>query len=393
MITRTMGHRIAKVEAIPVRVPRETPYLGGLEAGVSVSEKGYFVRPGNRSIYSVHDQSTLVRIECSEGTVGWGECVSFVVPEVAAQIIRDVIGPYLIGRDPQDPAVVYDDLYDLMRVRGYFGGYYHDAIAAVDIALWDLAARLASLPLCKLLGGQRHATVPAYVSGLPMPTLDQRVELARTWQERGFNAFKFAAAVSHEGTAVEMHRLREALGPSAAILCDLHWKHTAAEAIRLIREMERSNLAVAEAPCHPEDIEGQAMVARAVAVPVGLGEELRTIFEYLPRFERRCMGVIQPEMGRTGVTAFMEICTLARAFHVAVMPHASIGIGLFQAASLHASAVLPHLVMHEYQHSIFDKNLQYTSGDMRCAAGQYHLPTGPGLGVVPSNFVLQQCRL
>lgn len=242
-----MGERITQVEAIPIRVPRDTPYLGELEAGVAVSEKGYFVRPGNRSVYSVHDQSTLVRIECGSGAVGWGECVSFVVPEVAAQLIRDVIGPYLMGRDPQDPAVLYHDLYDLMRVRGYFGGYYHDAIAAADIALWDLAARLASVPLCKLLGGQRRATVPAYVSGLPMPTLDQRVELARAWQQRGFDAFKFAAAVSHEGTATEMHRLREALGPSALILCDMHWKHTAAEAIRLIQEMQRSNLAVAEA--------------------------------------------------------------------------------------------------------------------------------------------------
>ena len=183
------------------------------------------------------------------------------------------------------------------------------------------------------------------------------------------------------------------LGPSATILCDMHWKHTAAEAIRLIQEMQHWNLAVAEAPCHPEDIEGQALVARGVAVPVGLGEELRTVFEFLPRFERRCMGVIQPEMGRTGVTAFMEICTLARAFHVAVMPHASIGIGLFQAASLHASAVLPHLQMHEYQHSIFDKNLKYIVGDMRCAEGRFFLPTGPGLGVVPSEQLLEQCQI
>jgi galactonate dehydratase len=388
-----MGERITRVEAIPIRVPRDTPYLGQLEAGVSVSEQGYFVRPGNRSVYSIYDQSTLVRIECGSGAVGWGECVSFVVPEVAAQIIRDILGPYLVGRDPQDPAVLYHDLYDLMRVRGYFGGYYHDAIAAVDIALWDLAARLAGLPLCKLLGGQRHATIPAYLSGLPRPSLDERVELALAWQAKGFNAFKFASAISHEGTAAEMQRLREALGPAATVLCDMHWKHTAPEAIRLIQEMQRWNLAVAEAPCHPEDIEGQTLVARAVAVPVGLGEELRTVFEFLPRFERRAMGVIQPEIGRSGVTAFMEICTLARAFHVAVMPHASIGVGLFQAASLHASAVLPHLQLHEYQHSIFDKNLQYVVGDMHCEAGRFHVPSGPGLGVVPSEQLLERCRI
>ena len=63
-----------------------------------------------------------------------------------------MIGPYLVGRDPQDPVVLYHDLYDLMRVRGYFGGYYHDAVAAVDIALWDLAAQLASVPLWQAAG-------------------------------------------------------------------------------------------------------------------------------------------------------------------------------------------------------------------------------------------------
>ena len=129
------------------------------------------------------------------------------------------------------------------------------------------------------------------------------------------------------------------------------------------------------------------MGSAAVTCPVGIGEELRTSFEYLPRFERRAIGVIQPEMGRTGITSFMEIAALGRAFHVKVMPHASIGIGLFQAASLHASAVLPHLEMHEYQHSIFDKNLQYITGDMSCEAGMFTVPSGPGLGVAPAEDV------
>jgi len=385
-----MANLIRKVQAIAVRVARDTPYLGALEDGVRVSEQGYFVRPGNRSVYSIHDQSTLVRVECDNGAAGWGECVSFVVPEVAVRLIHDILGPLLVGRDPRHPAVLYHDMYDLMRVRGYFGGYWHDAIAAVDIALWDLAARLADLPLCELLGGRRHAALPAYVSGLPASTIDARLELAQTWQQRGFQAVKFAAAVAHEGTALEMRRLRETLGPAATILCDMHWKHTAPEAIRLIQQMQPYGLAVAEAPCHPEDVEGLAIVARAVQTPIGAGEELRTVFEYLPRLERRAIGVIQPEMGRTGVTSFMEICNLARAFHVVVMPHASIGIGIFQAASLHASAVLPHLAMHEYQHSIFDKNLRCVQTDMRCAEGHFQLPSGPGLGTVPADDFLSE---
>ncbi|MEM1356482.1 MAG: mandelate racemase/muconate lactonizing enzyme family protein [Planctomycetota bacterium] len=384
---------ITHVDAIPIRIPRDEPYLGKLEDGVTVTETGYFVRPGNRSVYSIHDQSLLVKITTKNGVVGWGECVAFVAPQANAAIIDEVLGPLLIGRDVSDPAVIYHDLYDLMRVRGFFGGYYHDCLAAIDIALWDAFGKAAGQPVCQLLGGCRHATMPAYVSGLPKPTLAERVELAKVWQARGFSAFKFASAVSHEGTADEMAALRAALGPEPDILCDMHWKHTAQAAIKLIDAMDAHNLCVAEAPCRPEDIAGQAQVAAAVRCPLGIGEELRTIHEYVPRFERRAIGVIQPEMGRTGITSFMEICSMAKGFGCTVMPHASIGIGVFQAASLHASAPLPHLVYHEYQHSIFDKNLAYVTGDMACAGGRFTVPTGPGLGVEPRAEVLDELRI
>ena len=69
------------------------------------------------------------------------------------------------------------------------------------------------------------------------------------------------------------------------------------------------------------------------------------------------------------------------------MPHAAIGIGVYQAASLHATAALAHAPMHEYQHSVFDRNLRFVTGDMRCEAGFFHLPTGPGIGVAPSDEV------
>ncbi len=92
------------------------------------------------------------------------------------------------------------------------------------------------------------------------------------------------------------------------------------------------------------------------------------MYEALPRLSRRAVSVLQPEMGHTGVTQFLAICRLAVAFEARVMPHASIGVGIFQAASLHAAATLPNVPYHEYQHSIFDKNLAYVTTTMRCAS-------------------------
>jgi galactonate dehydratase len=384
-----MTDRIESVAAFVVQIPRDVPYLGPLRAGETVNRRGYIVRQGNRTLYPTADRSVVLRVTTEKGLTGWGETYGIVAPEAVRAIVEDVIAPVLEGRDPSAPAVIHEDLYDLMRVRGFFGGFYLDSLAAVDIALWDLLGRRLGVPVSTLLGGRRQERIPAYVSGLPRATLEERVAFARDWQAKGFRGFKFAAVVADGGAEAEMAALREGLGPQAEIMADLHWRHTAAEAIRLIRQLEPHRLAFAEAPCAPEDIEGVAQVARSVGVPVALGEELRTVFEWQPRLAARCMGIGQPEMGRTGITEFARIGALCHAHHVAVMPHAAIGAGLFMAASLQASSTLQRLPWHEYQHSIFDPHLRLTqptgTRHMACDAGLYTLPDGPGLGVEPSD--------
>lgn len=387
-----MNPRIAQVESFIVSLPRETPYLGPLGPGDRMTGRGYLVRAGNRTIYPSTDMSVLLKVTADDGTVGWGETYGIVAPEAVTAIVDDVLGPALLGRDPRDASVIHEDHYDLMRVRGASGGFWGDAIAGLDIALWDLFGRLAGQPVVKLLGGQRHDTVPAYVSGLPGATLAERIALAQGFAARGFGAFKFAAVVSFDGIVEEMGALREALGEAARIAIDLHWKFGAAEAVALADRLAPLNPWFLEAPCAPEDLEGQARAAAALRVPVALGEEWRHVHEALPRCERRAMAIVQPEMARTGITQFMQIGRLAQAFHLRVMPHASIGLGIYQAASLHASAALPGLVAHEYQHSVFDRNLQFVDTAMRCARGAFTLPEGPGLGIVPNDSVWQHLR-
>lgn len=383
---------IRSVESFIISIPRDTPYLGPLGPGESINPRGYLIRQGNRSIYPASDMSVLVKITADDGTVGWGETYGIVAPSAVTSIIDDVLGPVMVGRDPRDAVVIQEDLYDLMRVRGFFGGYYVDSIAGVDIAVWDLFGKLVGQPVVKLLGGQRMAKIPVYVSGLPRATLDQRLELAREFRTRGFDAFKYAAAVSQEGIVREMRVLREGLGPEVKLMVDLHWKFTAQEAIQLIDQLAPYQPYFVEAPCQPEDIEGQAQVGAAIKVPLALGEEWRTVFEVRPRLERRSMSIIQPEMGHTGISQFMQIARMANAFHVKVIPHASIGIGIFQAASLHATAALPNCPMHEYQHSVFDRNLRFVKTTMCCDNGHFTLPEGPGLGIEPHEDVWQYLR-
>ena len=378
-----MPAQILKVETFIVALPRDVPYLGPLGEGETVNERGYFVRRGNRTIYPTVDRSVLVKVTADDDTIGWGETYGIVAPQAVTAIVADVCAPLLVGRAPIDIPAIWDELYALMRVRGHWSGFFTDALAAIDIALWDLAAKLAGLPVAQLLGGARRQRIPAYASGLPRAMLAARVDLARELVAQGFRGIKYAAAVSHEGVVAEMRALREALGPAVEIMVDLHWKYSATEAITLIRALEPYRPYFAEAPCAPEDMDAQADVAANVTVPIAGGEEWSTIFQARPRLAHRCVSVIQPEVAHTGISQAAAIGRFATEQGVKVMPHATIGIGIFHAASLHVAASLPEVPFHEHQHSVFDANLRYLDTTMRCVDGAFELPDGPGLGVEP----------
>ena len=376
-----MADTVKSVRAYSLTLPRKTPYLGAARPGEEPNAQGYLVRKDNRTVYPTFDRSVLVRIETAGGVVGWGETYGLVAPGVIGALVNDLLAGFTVGRDPSDPSAIYDDLYDLMRVRGYTGGFYVDALGAIDIALWDIAGRHAGQPVAELLGGAQRARIPAYVSGLPEPTRAKRAALAKHWQKLGFDAFKFAAPVADDGPAAELETLREALGPSARIAADMHWNQTAEEALGQIKAMQPHGLWFAEAPVRTEDISGLRAVCEQSARPIAVGEEWRTHFDMLHRIEHCAISIVQPEMGHKGITNFMRIGKLAEEHDIEVIPHATIGAGIFLAASLQASSVLATTTCHEFQHSIFEPNRRLLAGGMECAQGAYTVPSGPGLGV------------
>jgi galactonate dehydratase len=375
--------RVASVETFIVTVPRDTPYLGPLAADERVNARGYVVRKGNGTIYPTVDRSIVVRLTTEDGSIGWGETYGICAPRATCEIINDLLAPVTIGADPCDVEAIWDELYGLMRVRGCSGGFHVDALAALDIALWDLHGKLRGMPIRHLLGTTVNTVVPGYLSGLPAATLEQRVALAVDNYAAGHRAFKFAAVVSHEGIVEEMAALRRALGADAQIMVDLHWKFSAAEALALIAELAPYRPHFIEAPVKPEDQAGLARVARESPVPIAAGEEWYSAYEVRNRLAAGPIAVLQPEMGHTGITQFRRIAALAAEQGAAIAPHATIGTGLFLAASLQVSATLPHLWKHEWQHSVFARNLRLLDSDMGYADGAYLLPTAPGLGAAP----------
>lgn len=375
--------QVTQVDTFILTIPRTTPYLGPLGPGERVNSRGYLVRKGNGTIYPTTDRSVVVRVTTADGAVGWGETYGICAPRAVCEIINDLLAPELVGREPEDVEAIWDDLYGLMRVRGCFGGFHVDTIAALDIALWDLRARARGVPLWSLLGERQRDTVPGYLSGLPAPTLPGKLEMAREFAAQGHDAFKIHAVVSHEGIEEEVAGLREVLGPGPELMVDLHWKFDFEQAMAMATRLAPYGLKFIEAPLKPEDIDGLVRLGRESPVPIAAGEEWHTDYEARLRLAGGSLAYIQPEMGHTGITQFLRIARLAQAAGVQIAPHATIGGGLFMAASLHAASVVPGLWRHEWQHSIFSRSLEMLDTDMAYRDGHYHLPSGPGLGAIP----------
>lgn len=376
---------VAKVETFIVTSERDTPYLGPLGPGESINSRGYIVRKGNGTIYPTVDRSVVVRVTTEDGAEGWGETYGICAPKATCEIINDLLAPVLIGRVPDDVESIWDSLYDLMRVRGCSSGFHLDAIAAIDIALWDLKAQAHGVSVADLIGPKIANRVPCYLSGLPASTIEERVTLACEWQKKGINAFKFAAVVSHEGIYNEFAALRKALGPSAEIMVDLHWKFGADEAIELATALEGFKPHFLEAPVKPEDISGLAEVCLNSSTPIAAGEEWYTEHDARLRLSTFPVAYVQPEMAHTGITQFCRIAKLCHDRGLLIAPHATVGVGIFLAASLQVSSTLKNLWKHEWQHSVFDRNLAMLDTDMSCNEGSYHAPTGIGIGVKPNK--------
>src|SRR5690606_9920023 len=133
--TVNIVNRIEDVEVYLVSLDQETPYLGPLHKGEMANGSGHFVRALTRTDYPINTKPLVVRIVTKDGIEGWGETYGLTAHGATATIIYDLLKGFILGRNPLSVVTIYEDLYDLLRVRGYTGGFYHDALAAVDIAL------------------------------------------------------------------------------------------------------------------------------------------------------------------------------------------------------------------------------------------------------------------
>ena len=372
--------RIARVQTFPLflsHADADDSYAGES----AVEHRGYMIKPPWRSLYSPGYETLLVRIETDDGLVGWGEALAPVAPEVAAAIVDRLLTPLVVGEDPRAVRVLWHRMSESMRERGHLTGHQADAMAAVDIALWDLWGHATGLSVAELAGGRFAERLPAYVSGVRGADDAERADRVAALAASGVRRIKL-----HLGTDVATDLATfdavQAVHPDLEIALDAHWTYRLGDAKSLGRELDRRHAWFLEAPLAPEDVAGHRDLAASVDTTIAVGEAMRSRFEFSDWLQRRAVGLVQPDIGRTGITEGLAIAALADAHHVQVAPHHSAAFSIAMAAGVHVAAASPSMLTFEYQPNTLPvANRVLTSPLTVSPGGAFDVPTGPGLGI------------
>ncbi len=347
--------------------------------------------------------SCIVEIETDDGIVGWGEC--YGPSAVSKAYIDTQFAPRIIGRDPFDVEVIWEDLYN--RIKDYGGqGMASSALSGIDIALWDIIGKACGQPVHKLMGGAHRTEVTSYATGLYFidmnRLIEEAVDEARGYVEEGFAAIKMKIGLGSMKLDIDrVAAVREAVGLGIRLMVDANHCLTVPQAIRYGRELEKLDIEWFEEPISPEDIDGYVEVTRALDIAVAGGENGFTRWGFRDLVMRKAMDIVQPDVcAAGGLSECRKIATLAIAHGVECVPHAwGSVIGL--AATLHFLAALPDqppsfrpfppLLEFEQCENPFRDHLGVEPIVQR--RGQVRIPTSPGLGIEIDRKVLDQYRV
>ena len=375
--------KIRTVEAFAFHAERDlSPGIGtaGSPAPLKAAASHYRWAETYPVIYSTRFETALVRITLDDGTSGWGEAQAPVAPEAACAIVERILKPVLECEEfeptPEGISRLWWTMYSTMRVRGQTGGFMLDAIAGIDLALWDLAGKLAKKSVGELLGSTTRR-VPGYLSGLPAGD----PENVAAWRDTGITTVKvFFQSEKQDILLRNCDRVQQIVGPGGLVAVDALWRLTPATARALAPELEARGIIFLEAPLAPESAVAHGKLAQDIRTPIALGESYRTVFELDPFFAANAMRIVQPDLGRTGITEGLRIAAMAREHGLKVIPHVSIAMGPQLAAAIHFAAAVGCSLL-EFNPNVVDTANRYLKQPITVKDGHYLVPEGPGLGI------------
>lgn len=390
--------KIIKVEAFAMQAPLRGVAYWGVDLWARAGDPTIYPPPDRmRPVYSPKAETVIVRLTTDEGVVGYGESKAPVVPDITARLVHELLAPQLIGQDPLQIKVLWDKLFNGMRLRGHSQGFLLEAISGIDIALWDLAGHALGQPVYKLLGGAHQIRVPVCASGIPPVPLtvasdrwDLVRQVASQYAQAGYRMIKVGAGVGPDSDVATVQAVLEAAGPGISVCVDAVGQYDRGTAAALADRLWALGVAWLEGPLVPEDLAGYAELARRVDMPIS----------YYMMFTHRDLkallhlggvDIVQPDVCRCGgITEALRIAELADAFGLAFALHGSVGSVLSLAAARHLASAVPNLRGMEYWTDQTPLITELATTQVLPDDGLLSVTDEPGLGLTIDVAKLEQ---
>lgn len=355
----------------------------------------------------------LVEVETDEGITGWGECFGPGNVAIANRVIVEkMIQPLILGDDPLGRDVIWHKVYNQLRDHGQ-KGMPLQCLSGVDIALWDIAGKVAGLPLSKLLGGNFRDTIAVYGYGMmlrPEPT----VELAARFEDEatmirdmGFAATKMKVGFGPKDDIVLAKAVRKGVGDDFRFMVDANHCYTTSDAFYVGRALGDLDAYWFEEPVAPEDLDGYRELRAGLTVNISGGEAEFNRWGWRGLLESRGLDIAQPEVcALGGVTEYLRVLALCHAHFTPVINHVW-GSAIAVATNLHLLAAMPTLPggLHPWEPMLeFDTTDNKFRDELlteplsiqnqiKTNGGSVSIPTGPGLGVEPDRDFIRHYEI
>jgi len=294
---------------------------------------------------------TIIKVITDNGITGIGECIARISPKITESIVKDFFTPILIGRDPLEFEALWQDMYYIMRGRGHSRGFFIEAIAGVDIAIWDIIGKYHQLPIATLLGGSSNKEIEVYASSLMHKDINILEKEAESLVDQGYKAIKLKIGLGIEQDISNIARIRKVIGYDIKLMVDANSYYKAFEAIELSEKMKDYDIYWFEEPVPTDDIHGYERINKTISIPVAAGESEFTVFGFRDLLERDALDIVQPNVARAGgFTECKKITQLAYAYNKYYAPQTGMSSGICIIASMHLAAAVPNFLKFEYMY-------------------------------------------
>jgi L-alanine-DL-glutamate epimerase-like enolase superfamily enzyme len=364
---------ITDIRAHHIRIP--------YDAGVASFRQG-------ASAISALDMA-IVEVSTDAGITGWGDAFAYVCPRTTCTAVDEMIAPQARGQQVPDAAGIPAFMEQVQRNLHLFGRYGITmfAISGLDIALWDLAAKVKGVPLHRLLGEARRARIPAYASLLRIGTPEAVARECQAALRLGYSAIKL-----HETTAAPVFAAREAIGAKIPLMVDMNCPMDGATATAFAQSCrDAAPMFIEEPVWPPEDFATLAQVRANGGLDIAAGENACTAQQFRQMMTAGAVSYAQPSVTKVGgITEYLKVVELADEMGVKLAPHSPyFGPGLL--ATLHLTSLRESGFIEVFY---MKRAACFWRGRVDVDAnGSVEVPQGPGLGYEPDKEVMERYRV